>query len=121
MEFPTAWVWKRATKDWVMRKHGKYIDRLPYAHPSFGEKFYLRMFLYKVRGAQSFEDIRTFNGIIYPAFKQACEARGLLDKDNEWHEALSEASTWAFSVKLRNMFSTMLVFSKITDPINLWE
>ncbi|KAL0371771.1 UNVERIFIED_CONTAM: hypothetical protein Scaly_0858700 [Sesamum calycinum] len=27
VEFPTAWVWKRATKDWVMRKHGKCIGR----------------------------------------------------------------------------------------------
>ncbi|KAK4404331.1 hypothetical protein Sango_0801700, partial [Sesamum angolense] len=26
VEFPTAWVWKRSTKDWVMRKHDKYIE-----------------------------------------------------------------------------------------------
>ncbi|KAL0385787.1 UNVERIFIED_CONTAM: hypothetical protein Sradi_2973000 [Sesamum radiatum] len=121
VKFPTAWVWKRAIKDWVMRKYGKCIGRLPYAHPSSGEKYYLRMLLYKVRGAQSFEDLRTFNGIIYPTFKQACAARGLLDEDNEWNEALSEASSWASSVKLRNMFSTMLMFSEITDPVNLWE
>ncbi|KAL0446126.1 UNVERIFIED_CONTAM: hypothetical protein Slati_1740500 [Sesamum latifolium] len=79
------------------------------------------MFLYKVRGAQSFEDLRTFNGIIYPTFKQVCAARGLLDEDNEWYEALSEASTWASSVKLRNMFSTMLMVLEITDPVNLCE
>ncbi|KAL0434379.1 UNVERIFIED_CONTAM: hypothetical protein Slati_2772200 [Sesamum latifolium] len=85
------------------------------------DKYYLRMLLYKVRGAQSFEDLRTFNGIIYPTFKQVYATRGLSDEDNEWHEALSEASTLASSVNLRNMFSTMLIFSEIIDPVNLWE
>ncbi|KAG8366715.1 hypothetical protein BUALT_Bualt17G0108200 [Buddleja alternifolia] len=121
VEFPTAWVWKRATKEWVMRKQGKCIGRLPYLHPNAGEKYYLRMLLYKVRGAQCFEDLRTFNGVVYQTFKQACSARGLLDDDNEWHGALSEAETWASSIKLRNMFSTMLMFSEITDPVTLWE
>ncbi|KAG8366041.1 hypothetical protein BUALT_Bualt17G0034800 [Buddleja alternifolia] len=64
-----------------------------------GEKHYLRMLLYK----------------------QACSARGLLDDDNEWHGGLSEAETWESSIKLRNMFSTMLMFSEITDPVTLWE
>ncbi|KAG8384022.1 hypothetical protein BUALT_Bualt04G0074900 [Buddleja alternifolia] len=93
VEFPTTWVWKRDKKEWVKRKQGKCIGRLPYAHANSGERYYLQMLLYKVRGAQCYEDIRTFNGVIYPTFKQACSARGLLDDDNEWHAALSEAST----------------------------
>ncbi|KAG8365946.1 hypothetical protein BUALT_Bualt17G0024800 [Buddleja alternifolia] len=116
-EFPTAWVWKRDRKERVKRKHGKCIGRMPYAHANSGESYYLRMLLYKVRGAQCFEDLRTFNGILYPTFKQACRARGLLEDDNEWHEA----SNWASSIKLRYMFSTMLMFSEITDPVTLWE
>ncbi|KAG8391257.1 hypothetical protein BUALT_Bualt01G0169300 [Buddleja alternifolia] len=104
-----------------MRKHGKCVGRLPYAHANSGERYYLRMLLYKVCGAQCYEDIRTFNGVIYPTFKQACSVRGLLDDDNEWHEALSEVSTWASSIKLRNMFATMLMFSEITKPVTLWE
>ncbi|KAG8366069.1 hypothetical protein BUALT_Bualt17G0037600 [Buddleja alternifolia] len=79
------------------------------------------MLLYKVRGAQCFEDLRTFNGIVYQTFKQACFAHGLLDDDKKWHEALAEAETWALSINLRYMFSTMLMFSEITDPVNLWE
>ncbi|KAG8377386.1 hypothetical protein BUALT_Bualt08G0027600 [Buddleja alternifolia] len=98
-EFPTARVWKRNRKEWVKRKQGKCIGRMPYAHANSGERYYLRMLLYK----------------------QACRARGLLEDNNEWHEALHEASNWASSIKLRNMFSTMLMFSEITDPVNLWE
>ncbi|KAG8377929.1 hypothetical protein BUALT_Bualt08G0084800 [Buddleja alternifolia] len=120
-EFPTAWVWKRDRKEWVKRKQGKCIGRMPFAHANSGEKYYLRMLLYKVRGAQCYEDLRTYNRLVYPTFKQACAARGLLDDDNEWHDALSEASNWASSKKLRDMFSMMLMFSQITDPVNLWE
>ncbi|KAL0306162.1 UNVERIFIED_CONTAM: hypothetical protein Sradi_6033500 [Sesamum radiatum] len=121
VQFPTAWVWKRDKKQWEMRKKGKCIGRLPYAHPNSGEKYYLRMLLYKVCGAECHKDIRTFEGSVYPTFKQACSARGLLDDDNEWHEALSEASSWASPIKLRNMFCTMLMFSEITDSFGLWE
>ncbi|PIN26452.1 DNA helicase PIF1/RRM3 [Handroanthus impetiginosus] len=121
VEFPTTFVWKRDKKEWAIRTRGKCIGRLPYAHSNSGEKYYLRMLLYKVSGAQSFADIRTFNGTIYPTFKEACSACGLLDDDNEWHQALSEASTWASPIKLHNMFSTMLMFSEITNPVNLWE
>ncbi|KAL0440612.1 UNVERIFIED_CONTAM: hypothetical protein Sradi_0000100 [Sesamum radiatum] len=117
VQFPTAWVWKRDKKQWEMRKKGKCIGRLPYAHPNSGEKYYLRMLLYKVCGAECHKDIRTFEGSVYPTFKQACSARGLLDDDNEWHEALSEASSWASPIKLRNMFCTMLMFSEITDSL----
>ncbi|KAK4383912.1 hypothetical protein Sango_3108900 [Sesamum angolense] len=55
------------------------------------------------------------------AYATVVRSRCLLDEDNEWHEALSEALTRASSVKLRNKFSTMLMFSEITNPVNLWE
>ncbi|XP_051141165.1 uncharacterized protein LOC127258388 [Andrographis paniculata] len=121
VNFSSEWVWRKNTKDWVTRQKGRSIGRLPYAHPGSWEKYYLRMLLYIVCGAQSFEDLWTFNGYVYSTFKQACAARGLLDDDNEWHEALSEASSWASSSKLRNMFATMLMFYELTNPVNLWE
>jgi len=48
-------------------------------------------------------------------------ALGLLNDDGEWHDALNEASTWASGVQPQNMFCSMLMFSKIADPIKLWE
>ncbi|KAH7850741.1 hypothetical protein Vadar_002294 [Vaccinium darrowii] len=32
-----------------------------------------------------------------------------------------EASTWASASKLRNMYCTMLMFSDVTNPLDLWE
>ena len=121
VEFPTRWVWNKGTKQWTPRQSHKCIGRLPYAHPNSGERYYLRMLLHKVRGAESFDDIKTVNGILHPTFKAACGALGLLDDDNEWHAALTEASTWATAKKLRNMYCTILMFSEVTNPLALWE
>lgn len=30
-----------------------------------------------VKGAKSYEEIRTYNGVLYLTFKEACAARGL--------------------------------------------
>ena len=78
------------------------------------------MLLNKVRGAKCYEDIRTVAEVVHPTYKSACFALGLLEHDGEWHEALTEASTWATGSQLRNMFCSMLMFSAITDPTELW-
>ncbi|XP_074323537.1 uncharacterized protein LOC141660451 [Apium graveolens] len=39
-----------------------------------------------VRGATSFEFLRTVNGVCYSIFDDACKEYGLLDDDKEWHE-----------------------------------
>uniref|UniRef100_A0A803MUL7 ATP-dependent DNA helicase n=1 Tax=Chenopodium quinoa TaxID=63459 RepID=A0A803MUL7_CHEQI len=75
----------------------------------------------KVCGEESFEDIQTIDGVIHPTFRSACHALGLLDDDNEWHETLSEASNWALDSQLRNMFCSILMFSEVSDPKQLWE
>ncbi|KAL6579007.1 hypothetical protein OROMI_009223 [Orobanche minor] len=43
------------------------------------------------RGCESYEDIRTFNGFVYPSFRDAYYARGLLDDDREYIDAIVEA------------------------------
>ena len=60
-------------------------------HPNAGEKFYLRLLLTSVRGATSFENLRTVDRVLYPTFKEACLHRGLLEDDDEWRQCLSEA------------------------------
>ncbi|XP_077237222.1 uncharacterized protein LOC143878892 [Tasmannia lanceolata] len=108
VEFPTAWVWNREEKEWHRRKKKRAIGRLYFAHPSSGERYYLRMLLNIVRGSLNYEDILTINGILYPDFKSACSALGLLEDDSEWHEALEEASVWATSHQLRHLFASIL-------------
>jgi hypothetical protein len=50
------------------------------------------MLLMVVKGAQSYEYLRTYNGITHSTFKEACNARGLLSNDQEWYNAFDEAA-----------------------------
>jgi hypothetical protein len=112
-DFPLKWKWETKNKKSVKRKHGFKIGRLYYVNPIEEEGLYLRMVLMIVKGATSYEDIRTYNGTIYQTFKEACTARGLLTDDNEWYNAFNEAANWATSSQLRYLFVTMLLFCNL--------
>ncbi|KAI9081010.1 hypothetical protein K1719_036990 [Acacia pycnantha] len=62
--------------------------------PAQGELYYLRLLLTRVRGAKNYEDIRTVNTVVFPTFRKACFALGLLDDDKEYIDAIKEASSW---------------------------
>ena len=51
--------------------------------PSGGEWFFLRTLLTIVKGARSYEDLRSVDGNVYETFKAACVACGLYDNDEE--------------------------------------
>ncbi|XP_074342257.1 uncharacterized protein LOC141679740 [Apium graveolens] len=91
-EIPRFYVWNDGESKWSMRKRGFQIGRLCYAHHSTGEPWFLCLLLTKVRGATSFESLRTINGVCYSTFRDACKEYGLLDDDKEWHEVLTQAS-----------------------------
>ena len=74
-----------------------------------------------VKGAQSYKDVRTYNGIIYPTFRAACNARGLLGNDQEWYHAFDEAAAWATSAQLRQLFVTMLLYCEVADEFAFFE
>jgi hypothetical protein len=115
VEFPQKWCWIEDKKEWKKRKCGFKIGRIYYVNPTEGERFYLRMLLMVVKGATNYEDIRTYNGIVYQTFKEACAARGLLSNDKEWYNTFEEAANWATSSQLRNLFVIMLTYSEIKD------
>ncbi len=92
-----------------------------YAHPTLGECYYLRMLLNCVKGATSYEHLWTMDGTKHDTLKNACIAMGLLADDNEWHQALEEASLWALGRHLRDMFASMLMFCEVTNPKQLWD
>ena len=69
-------------------------------NPTEGERFYLRMLLMIVKGAKTYEDIHTYNGVVYRTFKEACATRGLLSDDKEWYNTFEEAANWATSLQL---------------------
>ena len=120
-DFPTKWVWHSNVQQWRRRKNGKCIGRIYFAHPSSGEKYYLRMLLNIIKGPRNFAEIRTVNGIVYETYQEACYAVGLLDNDKEWHDAILEASNWASGKQLRELFVTILMLCEVADPSNLWK
>ena len=92
-----------------------------YAHPSAGERFYLRLLLTAVKGATSFEHLRTFQGVLRPTFREACIAYGLTDDDNEWRQCLEEAKHMAVGRQMRNLFVTILKECNPVNPRALWD
>jgi hypothetical protein len=92
VEFPEKFWW--TGKAWELRKAGSHvhaIGRIHFVPIRSGDLYFLRVLLHKVAGAKSFEDLRSFEGVHYNSFKEACLARGFLQDDREWHACLAEA------------------------------
>ncbi|XP_066933722.1 uncharacterized protein [Clytia hemisphaerica] len=108
---------------WKVRErgHGTVISRMYNASIREGERYFLRVLLLHVPGATSFEYLRTFDGEIYPTFREACLARGLLADDNIWVETLNEVVHVATPVKIRRTFCTILTHGEPNNPAELWE
>jgi len=119
--FPSKMVWNAKQHIWTDRKKGFAIGRMYYAHPSAGERFYLRLLLTCVKGATSFKHLRSFEGIVYPTFKDACIVRGLLEDDSEWRQCLEEAKDMQMGGQLRRLFVTILCDCFPTNPRALWD
>jgi hypothetical protein len=121
-DFPSRMVWQ---KDWHRWKHrendGFAIGRMYHAHPTSGERFYLRLLLTCVKGATSFDDLCTVDGILYDTFKEACFVRGLLDDDREWVQCLTEAKDMAVGQQLRHLFVSILHYCAPSRPRELWD
>jgi hypothetical protein len=119
-DFPSIMVWNKNRK-WTLRKEGFAIGRMYYAHPTSGERFYVRLLLTIVKGAKDFDDLRTFEGILYPTFKAACIAHGLLEDDSEWHQCLQEAKDMQMGHQLRHLFVTIMHECAAAKPEVLWR
>ena len=120
-DFPNKMVWHKDTHLWTVRQRGFQIGRMYYAHPSAGERFYLRLLLTVVKGATSYEHLRTHQGVVHPTFREACIAYGLTEDDNEWHQCLAEAKHMAVGRQMRHLFVTILKDCNPADPRALWE
>ncbi|CAN0905562.1 hypothetical protein LINGRAHAP2_LOCUS23751 [Linum grandiflorum] len=124
-QIPNPFVFNEDIKDWTTRKKGFAIGRIPSVPIASGDVFYMRMLLGKVCGALSFEDLRTYNGVLYPNYQQACQAMGILASDDEWNSVMLEVSRWATPFQIRSVFVSLLIFSELSDPNALlqqwWE
>ncbi|KAI3700843.1 hypothetical protein L2E82_45482 [Cichorium intybus] len=122
-EYPREFRWDLSSREWLRRTSTRKpaVSRLAYVHPTCGETFYLRMLLCHQKGCCTFADIRKVNEIIFPSYRLACEALGLIGDDKEWQFALDDASSWASSVQLRALFCHLLLFCDVSNPLQMWE
>jgi len=86
-----------------------------------GERYYLRLLLTVVRGARSFEDLRTVDGIQCETFKGACIALRLLEDDGEWIAMFRDAQGFMTGRAFRHLFALALQHTTITNPLAIWE
>lgn len=122
-EFPEHFVWVKSKSMWKKREKGHHstIGRMYAVSPREVEKFCLRIILLHVRGATSFEDLKTVDGVLYPTFREAACAMNLLEDDEEWKRCLHEACSYQSPAALRNLFVIIIVFNAPQDPYELWS
>ncbi|KAH7666177.1 DNA helicase protein [Dioscorea alata] len=109
-DFPTKFTWYKKEKKWKYRMNDRSIGRIIYIHPSAGELYYLCLLLNEIKGARSYEDLRTINNVVYTTYREACFALGILGDDSEWSNALIQAAHWATSTQLRQLFVTIILY-----------
>ena len=77
--------------------------------------------MHHVPGAISFDYLKTFGGVEYPTFKDACIARGLLNGEEEYLQCLLEAAQSRASRQLRALLVTILAYNCPGNVRNIWD
>lgn len=121
IEMLTMFVWDNSNKVYSKRKQKRTIGRLVNIHPNAGDRYYLRILVSLVKGPTCYDDLYTVGETKYDTFQAACLARGWLDGDKEWQDAITEASQFCMPKCLRHMFVLILIFCFVSDPQNLWN
>lgn len=120
-EFPSRFVYKKGSQEWVPRKRGFSLGRLQYIAPGMGEVYYMRILLTLQKGCDSFESIRTVGGVLYSTFRDACEALGFMEDDRDYVDGIKDASEFGTGHHLRNLFVRLLISNSLSRPKVVWE
>ena len=120
-DFPSKFRWHSKHRQWRLRKKRVVYGRMAFIPPTAGEKYYARLILSVAKNLRSFEDMRTVDGVLYPTFREACQARGLLENDDDLRSMLSEAIHLRTGPSLRSLFLSMLRDCFPSQPLLLWE
>jgi hypothetical protein len=118
-QFPTHYIFKVQEKVWQPRQKRRTVGRIYHCNFSAGKRYYLRLLFITVPGPTFFEDLRTFQGIIYDTFKAACIARGLVDNNNHWIQCFEEGVTFLHGTRLRSLFIIALTHGDIVNSKSL--
>jgi ATP-dependent DNA helicase PIF1 len=119
-----CYVWKQSSRSWERRKRfykkQQTLNRLHLVHIEDKERYFFRILLHKVPNPTCFEDLRTFEGVLYNTFQEACHARGFLDNDTQWDDTIKEAIRHFPPNIARKIFTYILAYSNPSHPLQLW-
>lgn len=120
-EIPEFFKWEKNKGVFTPRKNNtKVLGRMFFVSPHKTEVHHLRILLLHVKGATSFVDLRTYNGVIHASYAAACVARKLTYDDTEWDKCLKEAVQFKMPGQLRELFASILAHCGPKDPLGLW-
>uniref|UniRef100_A0ABD2WQT2 ATP-dependent DNA helicase n=1 Tax=Trichogramma kaykai TaxID=54128 RepID=A0ABD2WQT2_9HYME len=114
-DIPYQYVYEN--KKWKTRKRmtKPIISRMYLVSPKQKERYYLRILLLHTRGAKSFDDLKTFDGIKYNTYLEVVRARNLIKIDNEWDLCLAESVEIKFPHAICELFAFICIHH---NPIN---
>jgi hypothetical protein len=107
---------------WSLRKRGaeKVIGRMFSVNVKDSERYFLRTLLLHIRGATSFEHLRTVDGVVCDTFREAAKKKGLLLDDEVWDATLTEGSLMQMPRQIRQTFALICVYGEVNDIQALW-
>ncbi|UYV64563.1 hypothetical protein LAZ67_3001189, partial [Cordylochernes scorpioides] len=122
-EIPEHYTWNCKERQWNTRKlrGAKVIGRMYTVSVKEQERYYLRLLLLNVKAAQSFDDLKTVDEILYPRFREAALARGLFLDDSVWKSTLEDGVVMNMPKQLRELFAYICVFGPPAKPRELWD
>ena len=121
-EIPQYYYFNKKTTRWTPRKKtARVIGRIYSVSVKQVERYCLRLLLIDVKGATSFEVLRTVEGIQYLSFKQAAVARNLLQDDTSWDKTMEEAAAFQMPIHLRQLFVDICSHNEISNAPRLFE
>ncbi|CAI6372085.1 unnamed protein product [Macrosiphum euphorbiae] len=123
-DIPMHYTWQKNFKQWrprVNRMITVTLARMYVVSLLDRDRFHLRLLLLNRRGPQSFQDIRTMDGVVQETYTAAAIALGLLEDDLAWRHCLAESADMDPPWQLRYLFVTILVHCLPSDPLALYE
>ena len=105
-EISQHYVYEQSKKCIQRQKFNKpVLSRMYIVNPKERERYFLRLLLSHVKGAQTFKDLKSYEEITYDTYADAAKARNLINTDEEWEKYISEACKNQFPIALCNLFS----------------
>ena len=96
------------------------IGRIVTAYPIEGEIYYLCSLLNILKGATSYKELKTINGIAASSFREATLFHGLIQSENYLEETFKEAFGYQMPYTLRQLFATIFVYCSPNNLKSIW-